>query len=132
MTRQITLTKQRKAVLEVITAADDHPTAADIMERLQSRGQRFAYGTVYNSLRYLTEEGLVQELQVGDGACHYDRRTDNHCHIVCRVCHAIDEFDLPAAEELVAEAQALTQYQIESATMLYQGLCPNCRALAQV
>ncbi|EFU43595.1 ferric uptake regulator, Fur family protein [Paenibacillus vortex V453] len=34
----------------------DHPTAADIMNRLVEKGYNLAYGTVYNSLRYLTDK----------------------------------------------------------------------------
>lgn len=127
MRRPLLLTKQRKAVLEVITESEDHPTAADIMERLNSQGHRFAYGTVYNSLKYLTEEGLVQELRVGDGACHYDSRTDSHCHIVCRNCHAIDEFDLPSQTDLLALATAETGYVVDAVTLLFEGLCTRCQ-----
>ncbi|MCY0876483.1 MAG: transcriptional repressor [Firmicutes bacterium] len=124
--RSLLLTKQRKAVLDMITEADDHPTAAEIIERLNNRGYHFAYGTVYNSLRYLTEAGLVQELHVGDGACHYDRRTDDHCHIVCRQCHAIAEFDLPESAELVQHAGRRSDYEVQAMTLLFEGLCPAC------
>lgn len=55
---KLNLTVQRKAILDVIQQSHDHPAAADIIERLRGKGFNFAYGTVYNSLRYLTDAGL--------------------------------------------------------------------------
>lgn len=63
--RTLNLTSQRQAVYDVVREAHDHPTAADVMNRLMERGYNLAYGTVYNSLRYLTDKELIRELKLG-------------------------------------------------------------------
>lgn len=63
--KTLNLTTQRKAVYDVVRNANDHPTAAEVMNRLVEQGYNFAYGTVYNSLRYLTEKELIRELKLG-------------------------------------------------------------------
>lgn len=130
MSTVLRLTKQRRAVLDIVVSASDHPTAAEIMERLQDRGQRFAYGTVYNSLKFLTSAGLVREVQVGDGgAAHYDGRTDEHSHIICSSCQAIDEFDWPQRDGMIAYARAQTRFEVRNASLVFEGLCPACQAM---
>ncbi len=44
--RTLNLTSQRQAVYDVVREAHDHPTAADVMNRLMERGYNLAYGTV--------------------------------------------------------------------------------------
>ena len=62
------LTPHREAVFQVIQERDDHPTASDIFEAARLRLPSISYATVYNSLRYLKEAGLVLEINLGDSA----------------------------------------------------------------
>lgn len=124
---KINLTTQRKAILDIIQQSHDHPTAAEVIERLREQGRQFAYGTVYNSLRYLTDMGLIRELKLGEAASRYDARTDEHQHIVCRRCGRVDEVltDIPAAWlEAVARE---TNYAIDRAQAIVEGACAECR-----
>ena len=59
------LTPQREAVFQVILEREDHPTASDIFEAAKRRLPGISYATVYNSLRYLKEAGLVLEINFG-------------------------------------------------------------------
>jgi Fur family peroxide stress response transcriptional regulator len=60
------LTPQRDAVFQAIQERDDHPTASDIFEAARRRLPGISYATVYNSLRYLKDAGLVYEINFGD------------------------------------------------------------------
>lgn len=126
------MTRQRKSVYEVVRNATDHPTAADVMERLREDGHRLAYATVYNSLRYLTETGVIQELKIGHGAARYDARLEAHQHVVCVRCGRIDEvFEIQPSDYLSAIEQE-TGYRVESLDVLAKGICPDCFASEQV
>lgn len=121
------LTPQRKAIYDVICSSTDHPTAAEIMDRLRDKGLHFAYGTVYNTLKYLIESGQVRELRVGE-ACRYDARTEEHHHIQCTVCGRVDEmFEELPQDWLQAVAQA-TGYRVKQEQLLLKGVCASCRA----
>jgi len=89
------LTPQRDAVLRVILDREDHPTASEIFEAARQRLPTISYATVYNSLRYLKEAGLVHEIKFGDSASRYDRETDRHDHAICNNCGKLVDFDLP-------------------------------------
>lgn len=113
-------------MFEVIQQAFDHPTAADVIERLRGKGFNFAYGTVYNSLRYLTDVGLIRELKLGEAVSRYDARTDDHQHIVCVKCGRVDEVltDVPA--DWIEAVAKETNYRIEHAQVVLEGVCETC------
>ena len=82
-------TAQRLLVLDVVTNADRHLTAAEIFERVRQHDPRIGYGTVYRSLHLLVEHGLIQELTFADQASRYDGRTERHDHVHCTICGVI-------------------------------------------
>lgn len=127
MNRPLHLTKQRKVILDIVKAAQDHPTASDLMERLREHGHHFAYGTVYNSLNFLASHGLVQELQLGDGSARYDGRMEPHQHIVCRKCGKVDEVAIEYPQDWVDMIRHQTDYLVEGFNLVCEGLCRQCQ-----
>lgn len=126
--KTINLTTQRQAVYDVVREAEDHPTAADVMNRLVERGHSFAYGTVYNSLRYLTDKEMIRELKLGETASRYDARTDDHQHIVCEICGKVGEVMTPMPEEWFAKIAEETGYEVHEAHIVVEGVCAECKS----
>ena len=120
------LTPQREAVLKAVRERDDHPTAGDIFARAKQYLPAISYATVYNSLRYLREAGLVQEISFGDGASRYDGITDRHDHALCTECGKLVDFDLAEPAELMQEAARKSRFQPESVHLTLVGRCPDC------
>jgi Fur family peroxide stress response transcriptional regulator len=116
------LTPQREAIFQVIQERDDHPTASDIFEAARLRLPGISYATVYNSLRYLKEAGLVYEIKFGDSASRYDRETDRHDHAICKLV----DFDLPDAAKLMQAAARKSRFQPQSVHLTLRGRCPDC------
>lgn len=121
------LTPQREAVFQVILERADHPTASDIFVAARRRLPGISYATVYNSLRYLKEAGLVDEISFGNGASRYDRETDRHDHAICTSCGKLVDFDLTVASDLVRAAVRKTRFKPESIHLTLRGVCPDCR-----
>lgn len=126
MAQKINLTVQRRAILEVVQQSHDHPTAADIIERLREKGFNFAYGTVYNSLRYLTEVHLIQELKLGESVSRYDARTEEHQHIVCTSCGKVEEVLVDIPQSWLDQVSEQTKYSIKHPHIVMEGLCEQC------
>ena len=121
------LTPQRDAVFQVILNREDHPTASEIFEAARQRLPTISYATVYNSLRYLKEAGLVHEIKFGDNASRYDRETDRHDHAICNGCGKLVDFDLPQTAELMQAAARKSRFKPESVHLTLRGLCSDCR-----
>lgn len=120
------LTRQREAVLHVIRERDDHPTANEIFQAARLRLPTISYATVYNSLRFLKEAGLVHEIKFGDSASRYDRETERHDHAICNECGKLVDFDLPQAADLMQAAARKSKFKPASVHLTLRGLCPDC------
>jgi Fe2+ or Zn2+ uptake regulation protein len=122
------LTPQREAVLEVIRESENHLTAGEIFEAARRRLPTISYATVYNSLKYLREAGLVLEISFGGtGASRYDRETARHDHAICTACGKLVDFDVTVTSDVVRAAARKTRFKPESIHLTLRGLCSDCR-----
>ena len=72
-TKDLSLTKQREVVLQVIQEAEKHLTANEVFDEAKRLLPTISFATVYNSLRYLKDAGHICEIVFGYGACGFDR-----------------------------------------------------------
>jgi Fe2+ or Zn2+ uptake regulation protein len=121
------LTRQRRLVLEVVQADESHPTAAEVFDRARKTLPGISFATVYNSLRYLKENGLVHEITFGNGASRYDSVTLRHDHAMCSACGKLVDFDLPGTVALTRAAARASRFQAQTVHLTLIGLCPECR-----
>ncbi len=123
------LTKQRQAVLRVIREADEHLTANEVFEDARHLLPGISFATVYNSLRYLKQEGLIGEVSFGNDATRYDRNLTRHDHAICRKCGKLVDLDLDIPGGLLKQAAKLSRFEAESIELTLRGLCPDCSEL---
>ncbi|HLY66507.1 MAG TPA: transcriptional repressor [Chloroflexota bacterium] len=123
------LTPQRRAILEAIQASSNHPTAAQIYAQVKASHPRVAFGTVYKALDLLSRTGQILQLEFGDGASRYDRRTDRHDHAICSSCGKLVDLDVRLPAELDSEASRASGYRIDQHMTQFFGLCPDCAVI---
>ena len=121
------LTRQRRVVLEVVRGSEEHLTAAEIFAAARRRQSSISFATVYNSLRYLKEAGLIREITFGNAASRYDRETARHDHAVCTACGRLLDFDLAETAALMRLAARRSRFKPESVHLTLYGLCPDCK-----
>ena len=122
-------TRQRQAIVEVVRALDDHPTAEHVFFEVRKRLPTISLGTVYRNLNLLAEQGIIAEFSMSENARRYDGNTGRHSHIICTVCGAIRDIWPPdgPTERIVAFAEAATGYCVERHHVELFGVCPDCR-----
>src|ERR1043165_5479925 len=98
------LTRQRRAGLPGGAGSREHPTAGEIFAAARKRLPSISFATVYNSLKYLKEAGLIREINFGKGSSPYDRETARHDHAVCSRCGKLVDFDLEETAKLLRAA----------------------------
>ncbi len=121
------LTKQRQVVLQVIMDAPEHLTANEVFERAKVLLPKMSFATVYNSLRFLKEEGHISEISFGNAASRFDRITERHDHAICSVCGKLVDIYLDLPKSLVAKAAEFSDFEPESMELTLRGLCPDCK-----
>lgn len=120
------LTKQRHAVLQVIRESEEHLTANGVFENARRFLPGISFATVYNSLRFLKQEGLIGEVRFGTDATRYDRTLTRHDHAICNKCAKLVDIELRIPDGLLEEAAHRSRFEPESIELTLHGLCPEC------
>jgi len=126
MTERIRLTKQRAAILETVRESDHHLTASEVFDAAKAILPGISFATVYNSLHFLKEEGLIGEIRLANGACRFDRITSRHDHAICEECGKLEDIALDLPQSLVDNAIAVSGFQSRSIELTLRGLCNDC------
>jgi Fur family ferric uptake transcriptional regulator len=122
------LTPQRLAILEYLRSADGHLTPTEIYEKVAADLPGLTEATVYRTLNFLAEQGLVLVAHLGRGQLVYEIAEHDHHHLICKECGEMQEIDHLEVKALYDQFLENTGYQINSIHTTFFGLCPDCLA----
>lgn len=121
-------TRQRLAVLGALASRDD-ATAQQIHALLADDGRRVGLATVYRTLAWLSENGVVDTLVHRRGeTCYRLCGEGHHHHLVCSGCHRVVELGDCELDPWLGDLAAEHGFTLESHTVEVTGCCPDCRA----
>ena len=118
--------RQRESIKEFLMIRKDHPTADVVYDNMKIIYPNISLGTVYRNLSLLEEIGEIIKISTGVGPDHYDYNTAPHYHFICRGCGRVMDIDLDFADDLMTQVQESTDLAIESCSVSFTGLCPDC------
>jgi len=131
------ITTGREIVLEVMAKAKKHLSAEDIYINSHAVNSKIGMTTIYRTLDILTEMGVVNKFDFGDGRARYELTEGpkgmRHHHLVCTECNrAIDYTDFIDEEvELLAKTEKVLaekyNFKILRHHIQFYGLCENCQ-----
>lgn len=125
--KQLKVTPQRLAIFGVLYNTVEHPSAETIYNALQTTHPTMSLATVYKTLDTLKKSSLIQELNVGEDSFRYDANITTHAHMICNVCHEVSDLHTDALSNIIATAQAETDFEIETEKIFFYGTCSNCK-----
>lgn len=121
------ITAPRVTVLQVL--AERPHAAADVIGGAV-RGKLGAISTqgVYDVLRVCCDAGLVRRIQPAGSPARYELRVgDNHHHLVCRNCGAIDDVDCAVGGAPCLEPSDYFGFDVDEAEVVFWGACEDCQ-----
>ena len=123
------LTRQRRAIIEFIAGREDHPSARQIFEVLQTMTS-ISFATIYNTLETLVEIDLIKEIDFEHDENRYDTNLTPHLNLVCIKCGSIQDvkFKLPVTPEQI---KADTKFTTTNYRLEYMGICAHCENKAK-
>jgi Fur family transcriptional regulator, peroxide stress response regulator len=125
-TKELGLTRQREVVLQVIRDEKEHLTANEVFDKARQLLPGISFATVYNSLRYLKESGLIAEIGFGNGASRFDSKLTRHDHAICTKCGKLVDMEIEIPQEILNYATEFSRFQPESFELTLRGICPDC------
>ena len=121
--RGFRMTPQRLSILQALHEGG-HLSPGQIYERIRATGMTET--TVYRTLEFLAENGIVHSAQNGGGHLTYELAGHDHHHLVCRVCGAQVDLAPDSFQEAISRLELQTGYQIDAGHLTFMGLCPEC------
>ena len=122
------MTKQRELILSIVRGSDAHLSAEEIYLAAREQIPTIALATVYNNLKYLSEEGLIVRLTFADQPDRYDKMFVPHDHMICSSCGAIRDIRIEGIDAFLQDraGEDIASYDL---TLHYQ--CSKCRQAAK-
>jgi len=119
------MTPQRRSIVDYLQAATNHPTAEEVLTAVNERFPLTTRATVYNTLNWLKQAGLIREVFEG-GVTRFDPNTSDHHHFICRVCGRVEDVDGDLLGGLDF-SKAAGGKEIEQMEVTLRGVCMACR-----
>ncbi len=123
-------TTQRRVILEELKKVKSHPTAQQLHKIVRKKVPDISLATVYRNLKRLSEQELINELEVAGSDKRFDGDTSDHLHVRCASCGCVA--DLKLASNQVTSDQAnnpvktISDWKVIGSHIEYRGICPGC------
>ena len=125
--RGFRMTSQRMAILHTLRHAGTHLSPREVYRQAKQDLPGLTEPTVYRTLEFLAQNGLVRQAQTGNGHLRYEIAGDDHHHIVCRQCGDEMQVDHALLERLYQQLESTSGYMRIDSHMTFFGVCPNCQ-----
>ena len=121
------MTSQRLAILHVLHHEGTHLSPSQIYKQARQELPGLTEPTVYRTLEFLTENGLVRHSHSHGGHRTYQIARDAHHHVVCRVCGTEIEVEHTLVENLYRKLESTSGYLRIDSHVTFFGICPKCQ-----
>lgn len=124
-------TRQRTAVINVLSEIDTFASAKEIHRELENRDLQVGLTTVYRTLQSLAEIEAVDVLHMATGETLYRQCVSphHHHHLVCTQCGRTEEIDGGSVETWAKQVAEQHGFQLTGHDAEIYGLCPDCAAV---
>jgi Fur family transcriptional regulator, ferric uptake regulator len=130
--RGIRLTRQRRVILEVMDAAEQHLDVDQIFDRAKKIDADVHLVNVYRTNDLLKKLGLIDELDLlhlrGDRHYYESHGPRDHLHVACLKCGKVREFESRLYEQLKQQSAHDFKMKITMSRTEVGGYCEDCLA----
>lgn len=122
------MTPQRELIFRSFFELGEHVSVDELYAKVRQIDKTVGYSTVWRNLKLMSQVGLAEEVNLGDGVTRYDPATQvPHGHLYCRECKQLVEFDMDRVIGLLVETARGQQFVPENFRVEVQGLCKACQ-----
>ena len=120
-------TRQRTIIIEELCRVPNHPTAAELYERVRERLPRISLGTVYRNLELLARGAVIGKLEHAGSETRFDGTSHPHYHIRCAECGRVDDMHEVGTGLVADRFESDNGYLVAGHRLEFVGTCPRCR-----
>jgi len=120
------VTQQRREVLRVLVSTDMHPDAQTVLRRVRRRMPTISFDTVYRTLSFLEEHGLIDRVYTASERARFDGNVAPHHHFICTRCGKILDFESPELDRTAFPAAVAAIGHPTAKQLQVLGICKTC------
>ena len=126
--REIRFTDLRRKVLEIIWAGHKPTKAYDILDKLKDMDYSAKPPTVYRTLDFLMEQGLIHKLESLNAyiGCSHPGKHHECYFLICSECQEIKECCDHVIDEAITKTTSKNKFSPHHTTLEISGKCSNC------
>jgi Fur family peroxide stress response transcriptional regulator len=128
----LSLTTQRRIILQEISGRKDHPTAEQIYESVHDRLPGLSKATVYRVLDTLVQAGAVSKVFHPGAVARFDPMTARHHHLTCRKCGKLVDINASSIKDIPLFAVKVTGFKVTDYTINFTGICYGCQESSEI
>lgn len=121
-------TPQRLEIFRQVARTDEHPEADVICARVRERMPTVSHDTVYRTLAFLEENGLIRKLSPLHGSARFDANIRKHHHFVCIECGGAWDFYSDELDRFSPPPEVSALGVVRSVHTELHGICRTCQA----
>ncbi len=124
------LTALRRRVLELVWAGHQPVGAYALLESLIGEGRKAAPPTIYRSLDFLMQHGLIHRIASLNAyvGCSHLGKAHEARFFICEGCGQAAEIDDPSIESAISRDAQRLGFNISRQTIEVAGTCARCQA----
>ncbi|HEY5339655.1 MAG TPA: transcriptional repressor [Candidatus Aquilonibacter sp.] len=122
----LAVTPQRLAIIQVLLASAEHPTADAIYAAVRRAHPHMSLATVHRTLDTFCEIGEARKVTLLHDSARYDGNIMPHHHVVCVRCRRICDIEIPGAEQLLAGGAQIGEFRVLGTSVEILAVCEKC------
>ena len=109
----VRITRPRRAILQILSQADDHPDAMELFRRALAIDPTISLSTVYRTMKLLEDKGEIQRHAFAGGPARFEQAAgEHHDHLIDIDTGDVIEFHSERIEQLQDEIAHKLGYDI--------------------
>jgi Fur family peroxide stress response transcriptional regulator len=122
------LTHQRMEIFREVAQSADHPDVEKVYNGVRKRMPTVSLDTVYRTLGWLKELGLIKTLGPPRERTRFDANLSHHHHFVCVQCGLTRDFYSDKFDKLSLPESVQSIGYVETTQVEVKGICLKCAA----
>lgn len=128
--RGFRVTPQRQTILDAVCAGGGHTSLPEIYARVQAVSPAINLATVYRTLDFLQQAGLVVAADIGGQTVYEIAGPKPHHHLVCQRCGRVAEIAPDLVEDFFTTLSQAHAFEVDMHHLVLTGRCAQCRSSA--
>lgn len=119
--------KQREAILAVLSKKNYHPTVDDIYAIVKKEFPTTSLATIYRNMEQLCQMGKIWKIESAPGPARYDGNREKHFHITCSRCGSVEDVWLDEKLENYFDLdKSIKGFTLSDYNISFEGVCTKC------